>query len=150
MDIKSPEERSKNMSKIKNSRTKPEMYVRSLLYRFGLRFRANYSALPGKPDLFFTKQKVAVFIHGCYWHRHPGCKYAYTPKSNLDFWLHKLEGNIKHDNEVIQRLNDMGIRVLTIWECTVKAMTKNKEIQENVLNDILNFLNKKDDTIKSI
>ena len=68
MDIKSPEERSKNMSRIKNGRTKPEMFIRTMLYRHGLRFRVNYSELPGKPDLYFIRQKAAVFIHGCYWH----------------------------------------------------------------------------------
>lgn len=138
------------MSKIKYACTKPEMFIRSLLYGQGLRFRVNYSALVGKPDLYFIRQKVAVFIHGCYWHRHPGCKYAYTPKSNQEFWLKKLEGNRKHDEEVIQLLNNQEIRVLIIWECTVKAMMKNEELRENVLCKILDFLNNKGNVMMNI
>jgi DNA mismatch endonuclease (patch repair protein) len=150
VDIKSPEERSKNMSRIKNERTKPEMFIRTMLYRHGLRFRVNYSELPGKPDLYFIRQKAAVFIHGCYWHRHPGCKYAYTPKSNQEFWIPKLEGNRKRDEKVIKQLNEQGIRVLIIWECTVRAMLKNEKLRENVLCEILNFLNERNDVIMNI
>jgi DNA mismatch endonuclease (patch repair protein) len=138
------------MSKIKNARTKPEMFIRSILYGHGLRFRVNYSALQGKPDLYFIRQKVAIFIHGCYWHCHPGCKYAYTPKSNQEFWFPKLEGNRKRDEEVIRQLNTEGIRVLIIWECTVREMMKNEDLRENVLYKILNFLNKKKDVILNI
>jgi len=104
MDIKSPAARSYNMSKIKNIKTKPEMFIRSLLYKNGFRYRANYTALPGKPDLFFTKEQVAIFVHGCYWHRHTNCKYAYTPKTNLDFWLPKLKKNELHDKEIVKQL----------------------------------------------
>ena len=150
VDIKSPVERSKNMSKIKNAKTKPEMYIRSLLYRNGLRFRANYSELPGKPDLYFTRQKTAVFVHGCYWHRHPGCKYAYTPKSNLEFWLPKLENNRKHDEQIVQQLNELGIRVLIIWECTVKAMMKHEEIRKCMLGKILEFFSEGNSEIMNI
>ncbi|MBE6905282.1 MAG: DNA mismatch endonuclease Vsr [Ruminococcaceae bacterium] len=140
MDIKSPEERSRNMAKIRNTRTKPEMFIRSLLHRQGLRYRVNYSKCPGKPDLYFPARKIAVFVHGCYWHRHPGCKFAYTPKSNLEFWLPKLEGNRKHDELITQKLHDQGIRVLIIWECTVKQMTKDKDICKTVLNTVLDFI----------
>jgi DNA mismatch endonuclease (patch repair protein) len=138
------------MSKIKNAKTKPEMYIRSLLYRHGLRFRVNYSKLPGKPDLYFIKQKMAVFVHGCYWHRHLGCKYAYTPKSNLDFWLPKLENNRKHDEIIVQQLNELGIRVLIIWECTVKSMMKDERVKSSVLKKILDFLNEGNITIMNI
>ena len=109
MDIKSQEERSLNMAKIRSKKTKPEMYIRSLLHRNGLRFRANYSVVAGKPDLFFSKKKIAVFVHGCYWHRHQGCQYAYSPKSNVDFWVKKLEGNRIHDEIVYKKLKEMGI-----------------------------------------
>jgi DNA mismatch endonuclease (patch repair protein) len=125
MDIKSPEERSRNMAKIKNANTKPEMHIRSLLHRQGFRFRVNYKGLPGKPDIYFSGKKVAVFIHGCYWHRHEGCKYAYTPKTNVEFWTAKLERNREHDREVIEQLNELGIRVLTIWECAIAANGRN-------------------------
>jgi DNA mismatch endonuclease (patch repair protein) len=125
MDIKSPEERSRNMAKIKNANTKPEMHIRSLLHRQGFRFRVNYKKLPGKPDIYFPGKKVAVFIHGCYWHRHEGCKYAYTPKTNVEFWTTKLERNREHDREVTDQLNGLGIRVLTIWECAIAVNGRN-------------------------
>ncbi len=150
MDIKSPKERSKNMSKIKNVKTKPEMFIRSILYRYGLRFRVNFSDLPGKPDLYFIRQKVGVFIHGCYWHRHHGCKYAYTPKSNQEFWLSKLEGNRKRDEKVINELNDKGIRVLIIWECTVKVMMKDEKFRETIIKKVLDFLNEKETMLMDI
>lgn len=148
MDIKSPEERSLNMSKIKNKRTKPEMYIRSLLHRRGLRYRVNCAALPGKPDLYFSTRKVAVFVHGCYWHRHPGCKYAYTPKSNQKFWIPKLEGNRRHDEQVIKQLCEQGIRVLVIWECTIKQMEKDMEIQKRITEGIMLFLNTGNESIR--
>ena len=141
MDIKSPEERSRNMAKIKNANTKPEIYIRSLLHKHGLRFRVNYKDLPGKPDLWFPSKKVAVFIHGCYWHRHEGCKYAYTPKTNVAFWTTKLEGNRKHDMAVVEQLNELGIRVLTIWECSVKKAMHENNGNNTILSDILEFLN---------
>lgn len=147
MDIKSPEERSLNMSKIKNKRTKPEMYIRSLLHRHGLRYRVNCTTLPGKPDLYFSAKRVAVFVHGCYWHRHPGCKYAYTPKSNQEFWIPKLEGNHRHDEQVIKRLYEQGIRVLVIWECTIKQMEKDIEIQKRITDEVMIFLNTGNESI---
>ena len=148
MDIKSPEERSRNMSKIKNTKTKPEMYIRSLFFRNGMRFRANYADVLGKPDLYFSKYNVAVFVHGCYWHRHKGCAYAYTPKSNVEFWTNKLEGNFRHDEKVRNNLFEKGVRVLIIWECTIKKMFKDtdmvnkvfKKAQDFILNEDSSFL----------
>lgn len=140
MDIKSEKERSYNMAKIKSTRTKPEMYIRKQLFRRGLRYRVNYSACYGKPDLFFSRYKVAVFVNGCFWHRHEGCKYAYTPKSHVEFWLKKLGSNQKHDKEVLKRLKDQHIRVLVIWECTVRKMIKDQTYQAKSLNEIINFI----------
>jgi DNA mismatch endonuclease (patch repair protein) len=140
MDIKSPAARSYNMSKIKNIKTKPEMFIRSLLYKNGFRYRANYTALPGKPDLFFTKEQVAIFVHGCYWHRHTNCKYAYTPKTNLDFWLPKLKKNELHDKEIVKQLTYKNIRTLIIWECTIKKMQKDECFCYEMLNSIVNFI----------
>ncbi|WP_444660308.1 very short patch repair endonuclease [Caproiciproducens sp. R2] len=140
MDIKSSEERSRKMAKIKNSKTKPEMYIRTLLFHHGLRYRVNYAACYGKPDLYFIRHRVAVFVNGCYWHRHKGCKYAYTPKSNVDFWLKKLEGNRKHDIEVTNKLIEQHIRVLIIWECTAKKMSKIPSLEEEYLNKIFRFI----------
>jgi DNA mismatch endonuclease (patch repair protein) len=140
MDIKSNEARSWNMSRIKNNKTKPEMFIRSLLHKNGFRYRANYTDLLGKPDLFFTKSRVAIFIHGCYWHRHANCKYAYTPKSNLDFWLPKLEKNRLHDEEITQLLLKQKIRIIIIWECTVKRMQKDVNERNEILSKITDFI----------
>jgi DNA mismatch endonuclease, patch repair protein len=147
MDIKSPDARSRNMSRIKNSKTKPEMFIRSLLHKNGLRYRANYSDLPGKPDLFFCKARVALFIHGCYWHRHANCKYAYTPKSNLDFWLPKLERNRLHDKEIIELLLSKNIRIIIIWECTIKKMQKDENERNEILSKIVDFIRYEPDSI---
>ena len=140
MDIKSTEDRSLNMSKIKNCNTKPEIYLRSLLHQKGLRFRINYKDLPGKPDIYFSKRKVAIFVHGCYWHRHEGCKYAYMPKTNVEFWTTKLEKNKEHDREVVEQLNKLNVRVLTVWECTIEKMMKNAAIKEVIQNEIICFI----------
>ena len=141
MDIKSPEERSLNMSKIRNSNTKPEIYLRSLLHQKGLRFRINYKDLPGKPDIYFPKKKVAIFVHGCYWHRHEDCKYAYTPKTNVEFWVNKLEKNKEHDREVVEQLHKLEIRVLTVWECTIEKMMRDDNVKEVEMENIFNFIN---------
>lgn len=122
MDIKSAEDRSKNMSRIRCKKTKPEMFVRSLLFRKGFRYRVNYSMVVGSPDIYFSKKKIAIFINGCFWHRHQNCKYAYTPKSNIEFWNAKFIANQKRDELVRSQLLTHGIRVLVVWECTVKRM----------------------------
>ena len=150
MDIKSPEERSRNMSKIKGSNTKPEIYLRSLLHQQGFRFRVNYKDLPGKPDIYFPKKKVVIFIHGCYWHRHEGCKYAYTPKTNVDFWINKLERNKEHDQEIVEQLNELGIRVLTVWECTIEKMMKNITTREIIREDIIDFMHNNTFVVKAL
>ena len=98
-DIKSPEERSRNMAKIRSRDTKPEEYVRKLLFGQGYRYRKNVSNVPGHPDAWMAKHNAAVFVHGCFWHRHEGCKYAYTPKSHTDFWQNKFLKNIQRDIE---------------------------------------------------
>lgn len=141
MDIKSPEERSKNMSRIKSVRTKPEMFIRSALHKKGMRFRVNYRPVIGAPDIYFTGKKVAVFIHGCFWHRHSDCKYAYTPKSNLEFWLPKMDQNAARDQVIVTSLNESGIRVLIVWECTVKRMMKDAEYRDMILDLIVDYIN---------
>lgn len=140
MDIKSKEERSRNMAKIRAKDTKPEVFVRSLLHRNGLRFRVADARIFGKPDLYFSKKQVAIFIHGCYWHRHPDCKYAYTPKSNVDFWQKKFDANVTRDKMVKSHLLESGIRILIIWECTIKKMMRDDGIAKNLLLDIIAFL----------
>lgn len=122
MDIKSKEERSLNMSKIKGTNTSIEIIVRKLLHAKGYRYRIHNKKIIGKPDLYLSKYKTAVFIHGCFWHRHKSCKLAYMPKSNVEFWKEKFEKNIERDNRVITELNKSGIKVIIIWECTVKKL----------------------------
>ena len=85
-DIKSPEERSRNMAAIRSKDTKPEVYLRKLLFAQGYRYRKNYKKIPGHPDIYLPKYRTAIFVHGCFWHRHQGCKYAYMPYSNIEFW----------------------------------------------------------------
>ena len=139
-DIKSPEERSRNMSRIKGKDTKPEVYIRKKLYERGFRYRKNSGKVPGHPDIWMRKYNTAVFVHGCYWHRHQGCKYAYMPKSRVEFWTKKFEANIKRDEEVRRQLEEQGIRNLIIWECTINKMLKSDEEEQKVLNDIVHFI----------
>jgi DNA mismatch endonuclease (patch repair protein) len=112
------------MAAIKGKNTKPEMIVRSVCHAMGLRYRLHRKDLPGKPDLVLPKHRLCIFVHGCFWHRHPGCKYAYTPKSRPEFWLPKLAKNVERDLSAQQALETLGWRVAVIWEC----QTKNREI----------------------
>jgi len=104
------------MSGIRGKDTKPELIVRSFLHRAGLRFRT-HAKLPGKPDLVLPKYRTAVFVHGCFWHRHEGCRYATTPASNSAFWQEKFTSNVRRDAKVKQQLEEFGWRVLVIWAC---------------------------------
>jgi len=108
------------MSRIKSRDTKPERIVRSLLHRMGYRFRLHRSDLPGNPDIILPKYRTVIFVHGCFWHRHSGCKYCYTPKSRVDFWKNKFAGTIERDRKVTQMLVDAGWQVLIVWECELK------------------------------
>ena len=120
MDTVSPEERSRIMSHVKGRDSTPEKRVRSLLHSMGYRFRLQRADLPGKPDIVLPKFKTVIFVNGCFWHRHPGCKRATLPKSNAEFWRQKLEKNVARDRRNIQTLKDLGWYVLIIWECELK------------------------------
>lgn len=120
MDRISKEHRSWNMSRIKSSDTKPEIIVRSILHKLGYRFRLHRKDLPGKPDIVLPKYKTVILVNGCFWHRHPKCKYAYTPKTRTEFWLEKFRGNVTRDRQVRSDLRKLGWRVMVIWECKVK------------------------------
>lgn len=120
MDIVSRERRSAMMAAIASRNTMPELAVRRAAHRLGLRFRLHRRDLPGSPDLVFPGRRTALFVHGCYWHRHNGCKYAYTPKSNVEFWLNKLQTNVARDIRTKQELEDGGWNVVVIWECETK------------------------------
>lgn len=105
------------MSRIRGHNTAPERLVRSLLHRLGLRFRLHRRDLPGRPDIVLPRFATVVFVHGCFWHRHANCKFAYTPKSRLDFWQSKFRENMERDARVQKLLRDGGWRVITVWEC---------------------------------
>lgn len=120
MDSLTPEHRSWNMSRIRNGNTKPERIVRSLLHRMGYRFRLHRKDLPGRPDIVLPGRRVAILVHGCYWHRHSGCRFAYTPKSNLAFWQAKFQENVNRDHRQVNQLRDLGWEVITVWECETK------------------------------
>ncbi len=115
--------RSRNMAAIRGKDTKPEMHVRQRLHRLGFRFRLHDRSLPGNPDLKLSRYNAVVFVHGCYWHRHKGCKYATTPATNREFWVTKLNGNAERDREHIQKLGDLGWRVAVVWECALRPQS---------------------------
>ena len=139
-DIKSPEARSFNMSRLRCKDTKPEEYIRKRLYAEGFRYRKNYRAVTGCPDVWLPKYNLAVFIHGCFWHRHRNCKYAYSPKSRESFWESKFQRNIERDRAVRDELSQKGTRVLVIWECTIRRMIKSTEFEKECLKRICEFI----------
>jgi len=120
VDIWSKEKRSDVMSKIRSTNTKPEKLLRSLLHSKGLRFRIHRKDLPGKPDIIFPKQKLAIFVHGCFWHYHKDCNEGRIPSSNSKFWKDKLEKNILKDEKAIKDLIKIGWNVVVVWECEIE------------------------------
>ena len=120
-DVHSPETRSFNMSQIKGKNTKPEELVRLYLFSHGFRYRKNVGTLPGKPDIVLPKYKTCVFVNGCFWHMHEGCKYFVWPEDNAEFWRRKLLANKERDKRNIELLERLGWTVITIWECELKG-----------------------------
>ena len=120
MDNRSKEARSRNMSNIPSKNTKPEETVRKYLFAHGLRYRKNVSKLPGKPDIVLPKYKIVVFVNGCFWHGHEGCKYFVPPKTNTEFWYAKFKYNQERDERNYQKLRDLGWRILIVWECEIR------------------------------
>lgn len=112
--------RSWNMSRIRSKDTKPELAVRSLLHRMGFRFRLHVKRLPGCPDIVLPKLQTVIFVNGCFWHRHPKCKFAYFPKSRKDFWEKKFKSNVGRDRLLCQELAKLGWSVCVIWECETR------------------------------
>ena len=108
------------MSRIKGKDTKIEVEVRTYLFSKGYRFRKNDKRYPGKPDIVLPKYHVAIFVHGCFWHRHEGCKDATTPKTRTEFWLEKFDKNVKNDRIKQEKLRELGWKVIVIWECEIK------------------------------
>jgi len=123
MDHLTPEKRSWNMAQIKGKNTKPELIVRSLLHRSGYRFTVNgpkNKELPGKPDIVLPKYKTVIFVHGCFWHRHKGCKGATTPKTRTEWWQEKFDRNVSNDRKNQKELRKLGWNVIVVWECELK------------------------------
>jgi DNA mismatch endonuclease (patch repair protein) len=120
-DIVDAQTRSRMMRGIRNANTRPELKVRRRLHAEGLRFRLRSKDLPGKPDIVFRKLRTAVFVHGCFWHQHPGCKFATTPDTNALFWQQKLQTNVLRDERQAAELQAAGWIVETVWECAAPA-----------------------------
>ena len=133
-DVHSKEIRSFNMRRIKGKDTKPEMLVRKFLFSKGLRYKLHDKELPGKPDLVFPKYKIVLFIHGCFWHGHEGCKYYVVPKTKTEWWLNKINGNAKKDEDSITRLRQLGWEVIVVWECELKP-GKVEKLLQNLLKE---------------
>jgi len=134
-DVHEPKIRSYNMSQIKAKNTKPELVVRKFLFANGFRYRLNQKDLPGKPDIVLKKYKTVIFVNGCFWHGHKGCKYFVLPKTRTEWWLQKIKGTQKRDRKAEIELNTQGWRVITIWECKLRSKTK-----EETLNDLIELL----------
>ena len=137
-DSVSKEQRSWNMSRIHSADTSIEVKARKYVFSKGFRYRKNDAKLPGKPDIVLPKYKTVVFIHGCFWHRHDGCKYAATPGSNSEYWQQKFRRNTENDKDHAQKLNALGWKVITIWECEIKKAFD--ETMNRVIDDLLSSL----------
>lgn len=129
-DVHSKETRSYNMSRIKSKNTKPEMLVRQFLHKNGFRYRLHVKDLPGKPDIVLPKYKTVIFIHGCFWHGHEGCKYYVVPKTRTEWWLNKIQGNSNNDIKAETLLKDVGWKVIKIWECLLKIKSRESTLYD--------------------
>jgi DNA mismatch endonuclease, patch repair protein len=135
IDLLTKERRSWNMSQIRCKDTKPELIVRSLLHRNGYRFRLHVKDMPGKPDIVLAKFRTIIFVHGCFWHRHKNCPDATLPKTRSDFWTKKLTQNRERDRKNEKILNNLGWKVIIVWECEIK----NPAMLINRLRKVLNY-----------
>ena len=141
------EQRSLNMSHIHGSNTSLELMVRKYLFNHGYRYWKNDRKLPGKPDIVLRKYRTTIFVNGCFWHHHNNCKLAYIPKSNTDYWINKLERNMKNDRKHTRELRNMGYHVITVWECSLK---KDFYKEMNRVTGLLTRYGKMQETIKEI
>lgn len=135
MDVHDKKTRSYNMACIKGKNTKPEEIVRKALFAKGFRYRKNDKRLPGSPDIVLPKYRIVIFVNGCFWHGHQGCKYFVVPKTNTEFWLNKITSNIGRDAMKTTQLNELGWRVITVWECELK-----KDKREQTLEYIIDII----------
>ena len=128
------EHRSWNMSRIHGKDTGIEIQVRKRLFREGFRYRKNVASLPGKPDIVLRKYRTVIFVHGCYWHRHPFCKLCTTPKTNAEFWQKKFDTNVSNDKRHYEELEKLGWHVIIIWECEIKKAFETT--MQRVINEL--------------
>ena len=135
MDVHDKKTRSYNMSRIKGKNTKPEEIVRKYLFSKGFRYRKNDKRLPGTPDIVLPKYKTVIFVNGCFWHGHEGCKYFVWPNDNADFWKKKIEDNISRDKNVIEMLKRQNWAVIVVWECELKKQTLSRTLQR--INELI-------------
>lgn len=138
-----PEERSRCMAAIKGKDTKPELIVRKYLFSRGLRFRIQVGKLPGRPDIVLPKYKTVIFVNGCFWHGHEGCRYFRLPKSNVEFWERKISHNKARDISNTAVLEMMGWRVIRVWECDIRAVSTREAFLENLYSSIVAPLRRK-------
>ena len=136
-DIHTSQQRHANMAAIHSKDTKPEMVVRRYLWGLGFRYRLNHPRLPGKPDIVMRKYRTCIFVNGCFWHGHEGCKYYTIPKTNTEFWINKVRRNKERDLKVLRELASMGWHSITIWECELKPPKR-----EDTLKSLAYTLNK--------
>jgi DNA mismatch endonuclease, patch repair protein len=137
VDRLTPERRSWLMSRVGSRNTTPEMRVRSVAHALGLRFRLHRKDLPGTPDLVFPKRRIAVFVHGCFWHRHPGCSKSSNPGTRQEYWSEKFKVNVARDRRVKDQLTSAGWKVIVVWECEAK----NAESLKQILRERILFIN---------
>lgn len=137
-DTVSKQKRSEIMSHVTGKETKPEIMVRKYLFARGLRYRKNVRQLPGTPDIVFPKYKTAVFVNGCFWHGHQGCKYSHLPSTNIEYWEKKIADNLKRDERKTRELEELGYRVLIVWQCQLKPNVK-IETLETLYHNIVNY-----------
>lgn len=129
MDRLTPQQRHKNMAAVRSKDTKPEVLVRKFLWSRGFRYRLNNPRLPGHPDIVLRKYRTCVFVNGCFWHGHDGCKYFRLPKTNTEFWQKKIERNKDRDKEEQVKLAQMGWHCITVWECELKSDKREKTLE---------------------
>jgi len=130
MDILSPHDRHKNMAAVHSKNTQPEKLVRSYLWKNGFRYRLNSSRLPGHPDIVLSKYRTCIFVNGCFWHGHEGCKYFTIPKTNTAFWTEKIAGNKARDMQEQKILSEMGWHCITVWGCELKPKKRERTLEE--------------------
>ena len=135
-DIHDKQTRSYNMSQIKGKNTKPELLVRKYIHSRGLRFRLHDSKLPGKPDIVLTKYHSVIQVHGCFWHKHQGCKYFVVPKTRTEWWLEKVNNTAHKDKENERKLSQLGWNTFVVWECELKGSQK-EEVLTSIYDSII-------------